>query len=382
MELKEMTIEEMEERKSAIVAELDAEGADLDALEAEMKSIKEEIEARKAEEEKKAEIRQAVVEGAGTVIRKFEEEKKEMTKTPEEIRSSKEYVDAFARYLISEDATECRALLTTDVSGSVPVPVIVDEIIRTAWDNDDILSRVRKTNIRGNLKVAFELSADGAYVHTEGTSAPTEEALALGIVTMIPKNIKKWIHISDEAIAMGGETLVRYIYDELTYQIIKKLAALVVADVAGAPTSATSSAASAAAITEAPSVVTFADAFANLSDEARNPVIVMNKLTYANFVAAQAAGNFSFDPFRGFPVLFNNSLPAYDSASANAVYAFVGDLSGVQVNYPEGDGIVIKYDDVTEAEADLVKVVGRQYVAHGLTACGRFCNIKKPQSTT
>ena len=382
MDLKEMTIEEMEERKSAIVAELDAEGADLDALEAEMKSIKEEIEARKAEEEKKAEIRQAVVEGAGTVIRKFEEEKKEMTKTPEEIRSSKEYVDAFARYLISEDATECRALLTTDASGSVPVPVIVDEIIRTAWDNDDILSRVRKTNIRGNLKVAFELSADGAYVHTEGTSAPTEEALALGIVTMIPKNIKKWIHISDEAIAMGGEILVRYIYDELTYQIVKKLAALVVADVAGAPTSATSSAASAAAITEAPSVVTFADAFANLSDEARNPVIVMNKLTYANFVAAQAAGNFSFDPFRGFPVLFNNSLPAYDSASANAVYAFVGDLSGVQVNYPEGDGIVIKYDDVTEAEADLVKVVGRQYVAHGLTACGRFCNIKKPSSTT
>ena len=382
MELKEMTIEEMEERKSAILAELDAEGADLDALEAEMKSIKEEIEARKAEEEKKAEIRQAVVEGAGTVIRKFEEEKKEMTKTPEEIRSSKEYVDAFARYLISEDATECRALLTTDASGSVPVPVIVDEIIRTAWDNDEILSRVRKTNIRGNLKVAFELSADGAYVHTEGTSAPTEEALALGIVTMIPKNIKKWIHISDEAIAMGGETLVRYIYDELTYQIIKKLAALVVADVAGAPTSATSSAASAAAITEAPSVVTFADAFANLSDEARNPVIVMNKLTYANFVAAQAAGNFSFDPFRGFPVLFNNSLPAYDRASANAVYAFVGDLSGVQVNYPEGDGIVIKYDDVTEAEADLAKVVGRQYCAHALTACGRFCNIKKPQSTT
>lgn len=382
MELKEMTIEEMEERKSAIVAELDAEGADLDALEAEMKSIKEEIEARKAEEEKKAEIRQAVVEGAGTVIRKFEEEKKEMTKTPEEIRSSKEYVDAFARYLISEDATECRALLTTDVSGSVPVPVIVDEIIRTAWDNDEILSRVRKTNIRGNLKVAFELSADGAYVHTEGTSAPTEEALALGIVTMIPKNIKKWIHISDEAIAMGGETLVRYIYDELTYQIIKKLAALVVADVAGAPTSATSSAASAAAITEAPAVNTVANAFANLSDEARTPVVVMNKLTYATFKAAQKAANFATDVFEGLPVLFNNSLPAYDSASANAVYAFVGDLSGVQVNYPEGDGIVIKYDDVTEAEADLVKIVGRQYCAHALTACGRFCNIKKPSSTT
>ena len=382
MELKEMTIEEMEARKAAIVAELDAEGADLNALEAEMRSINEELESRKAEEAKKAEIRQAVVEGAGTVIRTFTEEKKEMSRTPEEIRSSKEYVDAFARYLISEDATECRALLTVDASGSVPVPTIVDEIIRTAWDNDDILSRVRKTSIKGNLKVAFELSADGAYIHTEGTTAPTEESLTLGIVTMIPANIKKWIHISDEAIAMGGETLVRYIYDELTYQIIKKLAALVVADVAGASTSASSSAASAAKITEAPSVVTIADAFANLSDEARNPVVVMNKLTYANFIAAQAAGNFSFDPFRGFPVLFNNSLPAYDTASTNDVYAFVGDLSGVQVNYPEGDGVVIKYDDVTEAEKDMVKVVGRQYVAHALTACGRFCNIAKPAAQT
>lgn len=303
-------------------------------------------------------------------------------KTNEEIRASKEYIDAFAQYLINENDSECRSLLTTQVSGSVPVPVIVDEIIRTAWDNDDILSRVRRTNIRGNLKVAFELSADGAFVHTEGTTAPTEESLTLGIVEMIPRNIKKWIRISDEAIVMGGEALVRYIYDELTYQIIKKLADLVVNDIKSAPTEATTSAASASAVTLAPAVTTIASAFATLSDEARNPVIIMNKLTYANFVAAQAAGNFAFDPFMGLPVLFNNSLAAYDNASANAVYAIVGDLNGAQVNYPEGDGLVIKYDDMTEAEADLVKIVGRQYVAHAVTACGRFCNVKKPSGAT
>ena len=381
MEIKNMTVEELEARKSAIVAELDVEGADLDALEAEMKSIKAELEERKAAETQKAEIRKAVTEGAGTVVQEFKEEKREM-KTNEEIRASKEYVDAFARYLINEDDRECRALLTTDASGSVPVPVIVDEIIRTAWENDDILSRVRKTYIRGNLKVAFELSADGAYVHNEGTTAPTEESLTLGIVTMIPKNIKKWIHVSDEAIAMGGERLVRYIYDELTYQILKKLSALVVDDVKNAPQVADNDEASVAKITEAPSVTTFATAFANLSDEARNPVIVMNKLTYANFVAAQAAGNFAFDPFRGFPVAFSSELPAYDNASANGVYAFIGDMNGVQVNYPEGDGIVIKYDDVTEAEKDMVKIVGRQYAAHALTACGRFCVVAKPSGAT
>ena len=108
----------------------------------------------------------------------------------------------------------------------------------------------------------------------------------------------------------------------------------------------------------------------------------MNKLTYADFVAAQAAGNFSFDPFRGFPVAFSSELPAYGSASDNAVYAFIGDLQGVQVNYPEGDGIVIKYDDLSLAEKDMVKIVGRQYAAHALTACGRFCVVAKPAAAT
>ena len=382
MEIREMTIEQIEERKNAIVAELDAEGADLDALETEMRSLNDEIEARKAEEAQKAEIRSAVAAGTvGEVVKNIVEEKRDM-KTNDEIRASKEYTDAFARYIVSENDSECRSLLTTQVSGSVPVPAFVDEIIRTAWEKDDILARVKKTNIRGNLKVAFELSADGAYVHTEGTTAPTEESLTLGVVEMIPRNIKKWIRVSDEAIAMGGETLVRYIYEELTHQIVKQLADLVVNDIKTAPTEATSSAASAAAVTLQPSVTTIATAFANLSDEAVDPVVIMNKLTYANFVAAQAAGNFAFDPFMGLPVLFNNSLPAYSSASTNAVYAIVGDLNGVQLNYPEGDGLVIKYDDLSEAEADLVKIVGRQYAAHAVTACGRFCNVKKPSGTS
>lgn len=318
-----------------------------------------------------------LVNGAGKVV-----EKQEEPAAQKEVRSSEAYMEAYANYIKTGDDRECRALLTETVSGTVPVPSILDEIVRTAWDKDEILSRVRKTAIRGNLKVAFEKSADGAYVHVEGTSAPTEEALELGIVTMIPRNIKKWITISDEALAMGGEAFLRYIYDELTFRIVKTLADLVVADIKALSTTPSSSAVSAAKITEAPGLNTVASAFANLSDEASNPVIIMNKLTFATFKAAQAAGNFNVDPFMGLPVLFNNSLPAYDSASANAVYAIVGDLNGAQINYPEGEGIVIKYDDLSLSESDLVKIVGRQYAAHAVTACGRFCNVAKPSSTT
>ena len=378
MNVNEMTIEQIEERKAAIGVEIEGEDADLNALEEEVRSLNAELEARKEAEAKKVEIRKAVATGeVGEVVKKIEEERKDM-RTNEEIRASKEYVDAYARYLVTEDATECRSLLSENVAGgSVPVPAIVDEIVRTAWESNEILARVKKTEIRGNLKVTFERVASAAGVHTEGAAAPDEETLKLGIVTMVPANIKKWIRISDEAIAMGGEALVRYVYDEVTYQIIKKLADLVVDDIATASTSATSVAACVAQITSAPTVTAIATAFANLSDEATDPVIIMNKLTYASFKQAQAAASFAIDPFEGLPVLFNNSLKAYSAASAGNVYAIVGDLKGVQVNYPEGEGVAIKYDDLSEAEKDLVKIVGRQYAAHALTACGRFCNIKK-----
>ena len=385
MELKEMNIEQLEARKAELLSQVETteEREQLDAIEAEMKSIKAELEARAKAEAEKAEIRKQIANDAvaAPVVQEFKEEKREM-KTNEEIRASKEYVDAFARYLQSNDPAECRSLLTTNASGYVPVPVIVDEIIRTAWDESDILSRVKKTNIKGNLKVAFELSADGAYVHTEGTTAPTEESLTFGIVEMVPANIKKWIRISDEAIAMGGQTLVEYIYRELMKRIIDKLEELVIGDIAGAKTSADADEASVANITEAPSLVTVADAFAQLCDEAKNIVIIMNRATYADFIAAHAAGNFAFDPFRGFPVLYTSALPAYATASTNAAYMIVGDLNGEQVNYPEGEGVVIKYDDVTEAEKDMVKIVGRQYAAHALTACKRFTVVKKPAAVT
>ncbi len=113
MDMKDMTIEQIEERKTAIVAELDTENADLNALEEEMRSLNAEMEARKAEEAQKAEIRSAVAAGeVGEVVKTIVEEKRDM-RTNEEVRASKEYMDAFARYLISENDNECRSLLTT-----------------------------------------------------------------------------------------------------------------------------------------------------------------------------------------------------------------------------------------------------------------------------
>ena len=383
MDLKEMSISELEERKNAIVGELDVPEADLDALEAEMKSINEELESRRAEEAKKTEIRDMVAQGAGTVIETPIETEERHIMTNEEIRNSAEYIDAYANYIKTGRDEECRSLLTTNATGGdVPVPEIVEQIVRTAWEDEKILARVTKTNIRGNLKVPFELSATGAVLHTEGAAAPSEETLKLGIVEMVPSNIKKWITVSDEVLAMGGEAFLNYIYREITHKIMQCLAGGIVGTIVDAGSVPDAANASVAFISEAPGVTTVGHAFANLSDEADDIVVIMNKLTYADFLDAQAQGNFSVDPFRGFPVLFNNTLPAYTDASEDDVYMIVGDLKGMHVNYPEGEGIVLKYDDLSLAEKDLVKIVGRQYVAVGLTACGRFCNVTKPGSGT
>lgn len=375
MNIKEMTVEQLEERRSAIVAELDQPEADLDALEQEARNIKEELETRKADEAKKAEIRASIAKGEGTVMQKFETAP--AVKTNEEVRASAEYCNAWKNYVIKGDDTECRTLLTENVNGTVPVPTILEAGVQTAWENDPIMSRVRRTFVRGNLKVAFELSADPAVEHTEGTDAPTEENLTLGIVEMIPKNIKKWIKISDEVVAMGGSEFVQYIRDEITYQIVRKAAELGVADIIAAPAANSATAIGVPVVSAAPAITTIPTAAANLSDQASNIVVIMNRLTEVNFLAAQAAGSFNIDPFAGLPRAYTSALKAYDNAASGETYAIVGDLSALQFNFPEGDGIVLKYDDLSLAEEDLVKIVGRQYAAHGITRPGRLVKVTK-----
>ena len=80
-------------------------------------------------------------------------------------------------------------------------------------------------------------------------------------------------------------------------------------------------------------------------------------------------------------VVFNNTLPAYSAANANAVYCIVGDFNhGALANYPEGEGISIKYDDTTLMTEDLVRILGRKYVGVEAVADKSFCLIGKPAS--
>ena len=382
--MKYKTLAEIETRKAAILQEMEQEGADLDALKNEMEELRKNADELRENAKKAEEIRKQIASGAAGITMGETRKAETASKTVDEIRGSKEYVDAFARYLKSEDDRELRALLgmNAPANGQVPVPTLVDPIIKTAWENDQILSRVNKTGFKGNLLSAFEREADPAYEHLEGTTAITEEDLTLGVVELKPKNIKKFIRVSDEVIATGGEALVSYVYRELTYRVLKLLKEKVIADIAGASTSHSASAVGIPKIEGAPDLTVVVEAEAELSDEAENVVVIINRKSSAAFNQARVAGNFAVDPYDGLPVLYTSALPAYATASANAVWMIVGDLYGEHVNYPEGEGVITKYDDVTEAEADMVKIHGRQYAAHGVDKPGMFCNVKKAAAVT
>lgn len=379
MELKEMSVEELNERKSQIVVESEAEDANLDELEEEIRSINEEIEARRADEAKRAEIRAAVASSEGEVIQKFEKVSEvEKVMTNAEIRNSHEYNVAYANYIKTGNDAECRALLTENVSGTVPVASYVEGRVRTAWERDGITSRVRKTFMKGNVKIGYEISATGAIVHTEAAnSAVTEESLVLGIVSLVPQSIKKWISISDEVYDLAGEEFLDYIYDELTYRIAKKLADAIIADIEACGTASTGALPAVPKITA--TTVTLglvAQALAELSDEASDPVVIMNKSTWGEFKKAQADGNYGYDPFEGLPVVFNDSIAAFSAATTGVTYAIVGDLGvGAQANFPNGQEIEIKFDDKTKMEYDLIRILGREYVGHAVVAPKAFCKI-------
>ena len=373
MNIADMTMEQVEERLTTIEAELTADGADLEALNAEM----DELQARKAAIIAEAEARRAELEAvAAEPITEpiIEEERKEMTNA--EIRNTTEYIDAYAEYIKSGDDKECRAILTENGGGTIPVPELVYEITKTAWEREGIMSRVKKAYLRGNLKVGFEKEASAASVHTEGASLD-EETLVLGTVELVPASIKKWISVSDEALDLRGEAFLRYIYDELTYQIAKKAADELIAKILACTTVNRTTSVAVPAITQTSVALgTIAKAIAQLSDEAANPVVIMNKATWADFKAAQYTANFAADPFEGCEVVFNNSLSSFAAATTGVCYAIVGDLNqGALANFPNGEEISVKFDDLSLAEKDLVKIVAREYVGLGVVAPNAFVRI-------
>ena len=371
MEIKEMNFDELQTRKSELAEELKtADMERLDGINAELDMIEERKAELKAEAEERAKVIEEVINApAPTPI--IEERTNKMDLM--EIRKSSRYINAYADYVKGgcKDDTEVRKILSENGTPGendteVPAPEYLEERIRTAWENDGILSRVMRTYIRGNVKIGYEVSSTDAVIHTEGGAAVTEENLVLGMVELVPVMVKKWISVSDEALALTGRAFLDYIYDEIQYRLFKKLASEIITKISASSLTAT---VSASAPLEA-----VVNAFVELSDEATEIVAIMNKATFATIKNAAAQASYAVDPFNGFDVVFSEAVAA-DTL-------IVGDLKGVTVNFPEGDEPTFVFDDRTLMTEDLVRILGRLYVAYDVTAPGRFAKVTLTSGTT
>lgn len=365
-EINALDMDSLEKRAGEIAEETrEATAETLEILTAELDAIEERKAAIMAEAVEKRAQAAAVINGAGEVIEEKEANKEERKMADIEVRASKEYLDAWVENIKGRASAEQRVLLTQNAqNGTIAVPTYASNRIETAWENNEIMRRVRRTYFPGNLKVGYEASAEGAQPHAEGGEAITEEALVVNFVELIPVTVKKMVRYSTEVLDMKGEAFVDYIVDEIEYQLVKGTETGLLAAVQRGTN---------------PLVQTYNFGQGDLTTAAiinaegllvgdSNPVLIMGRGTAAALKAAVIAGQYGYDPFDGMDVIYADGL--------GANVAIMADLSAWQANFPSGDEVKFVFDEYTEAAADIVRVIGRMMVAFGVVAPGKTVVIK------
>ena len=354
-----LDMEGCEERAAKIAEETrDASEEILAELSAELDMIEERKNIIKAEADEKRTAMEEVLAGEGEVIEEKQEERK--MSDVKEIRSSKEYLNAWVEYQKGRANEEQRALLTTNAeeNGTIAVPTYVEDRINTAWESNEIVRRAKKSYFKGNLKVGYEASAEGAQAHSEGGEAITEENLVIGFVDLIPGTLKKMVKYSTEVLDMKGEAFVDYIVDEIEYQLAKTAGDLMVRGAISVVSPMKQ------VVEAAGSALTTADiitAEGKLAGDA-NPVLITTRANAAALKAAVLSAGYGYDPFDGMDVVY------VDAAALSGNLAVVADLSAWQFNFPNGDEPTFVFDEYTEAASDIVRVIGRVLVGMGVVA--------------
>lgn len=366
---------ETDEVRTAVETEVEEFNAEKAELENEIQSLRDSI--KQMEDE--------LAEMEANEPSKKEDPIEEKIERKEEIemikRDSLEYNQAFIRGVKTGNYEELRSLLTEAQSGGqILVPTQLETEIKTAWETADVMSLVKKSYFKGNVRVGFELTASDAVVHVEGAAAPSEETITLGVVELKAQNIKKWITVSDEALEGTSLDTMGYLYKEIAHKIVKKAEAVAIAAIIAQPATANATHPGAPTLGQNPAADTIVKAVALLSGEASNLHIVMNRQTYADFKAVALNANYPIDVFDGLNdrIRFTDALKAFSAASTGDTYAIVGDFGdGFQANFPNGNDVTLLVDPYSLSEKDLNKVVGRQYVGMDVVAPKRFVKLNK-----
>jgi HK97 family phage major capsid protein len=221
MDFKTMTIDELRERRDAILVELDAPEADLDALTREADEIKAEMEARKAEAAKKAEIRDKVAQDVTIeAVETFEEVREEKKMFGIE---TKEYRDAWTKNLIHRELTEEERSALSSAGAVIPTMTV-----NAVWDrlikDDVLLRRVDVTRFPNYVRFPVATTNNDATSAAVGSSI-TESSDVIGYVDLVPQEYVKLLTVGADIDHMAIDAVHDWIVENLTGQIRAKMSA-------------------------------------------------------------------------------------------------------------------------------------------------------------
>lgn len=238
MDIKDMTMEDIEKRYEEINVEIDKPEADIDALTEEVRNLKE----RKSELEKAAEKRRklkADVSEKGTTVRKFTdpEERKE---TPG--ADSKEYRNAFLKNLLGMDMSrEERAAFvhTTQNTGNVLPTTMLNQIWDLVSKQHSIMGDITIYRTGTILEVIKHTAiAQGAAKTVAENAANDDEQNTFVKVTLSGKDFSKHVDISYAMQRMSIDALEQYLVAEISRSMGDAMADDVIAQIGTDMTSA------------------------------------------------------------------------------------------------------------------------------------------------
>ena len=384
------------DKREELLGEVEELTKEADQIEEENKDLEEQRSTFKAQEERMS-------LSSNLTKTKIEERKDQMEIN--DVLNSKEYEQLYADMIRGKiDEREVRNFLKRDdptpglstATTNIPIPVIMQGFVETAWYQYGKFSRLVSESFEpAIIKIPVEAEASGASWHTESGDAPSEEYITLSQILLQPKTLKKWISLTTELMAMASADFLRYVADELVYRVVLALDEAiinrtdlngegVIGIVGNANTETVSAQLDFNVINEAVSeLVTFEDLviamnpktffknFMGLTDQVGNPIF---RVVHDNENRAQYY-------LSGYRVEFTQALPAYEDAEGGDAYAVIGNFRrGYRLNYPEGRNVITLVDPYSKAPEDLVRMIGRLYVAGNVVKPKHFVELKVPAS--
>lgn len=224
--------EEIEARLAAIRTELEAPDADIEAMTAEVRSLKAELAGIEQQAEQRRQLREAVNNGQGTVVRSFAP-----AAQPESYAvDSEEYRTAWLKTLLKRDLSPAEQRAYTAANGAIS-QLVVNDIMAVVRDHAPLMERITMIYSAEKITYYVEGTSAAATAHTENTEiTPSDDTLTA--VTLTPAEIVKMVQVSESAQRMSVPVFNSWLTRTLGEAIARKINELIITAISAAATSA------------------------------------------------------------------------------------------------------------------------------------------------